>query len=83
MNPLPASSKISVYIDIVVVGGGLNQRTDLTGGPARKSSVGVGVAIGAGVGVALGVALDNIAVGVAVGVVVGGALGQVSLGVTN
>ena len=75
MKPRPASSKISVYIDIVVVGGGLKRRTDLTGGPVRKSTVGVDVAIGAGVGVALGVALDNIAVGVAVGVGIGAALG--------
>ena len=75
MNPLPASSRIGVYIDIVVVGGGLNRKTDLTGDPERKSTVRVGVAIGAGVGEALGVALDNIAVGVIVGVVVRAALG--------
>ena len=76
MHPLPGSGRIGVHTSVViVVGGGLNQRTDMTGGPARESTVGVGVAIGAGVGVALGVALDNIAVGVAVGVGVGAALG--------
>ena len=40
----------------------------MTGGPARKSTVGVAVAIGCGVGVALGEALDDVPVAVAANV---------------
>ena len=80
LNLLLASGRIEVYICSVVVGGGLNRRTDLTDRQKRQSVAGVGVAVGSAVGVALGVALDNIAAGVAIGVGVGASLG-VTLGV--
>ena len=79
-NLLLARGRIEVYICSVVVGGGLNRRTDLTDRQKRQSVAGVGVAVGSAVGVALGVALDNIAAGVAIGVGAGASLG-VALGV--
>ena len=67
LNRLPASGSIEVYICSVVVGGGLNRRTDLTDRQKRQTAVGVGVAMGVG----LGLALNNILLGIAFGVLIG------------
>ena len=67
MNPLPASGRIGVYADSVVVSGGWNPRTDLSDRQKRQSAVGVGVAMGVG----LGLALNNILLGIAFGVLIG------------
>ena len=66
-NLLLARGRIEVYICSVVVGGGLNRRTDLTDRQKRQTAVGVGVAMGVG----LGLALNNILLGIAFGVLIG------------
>ena len=67
LHPLPASGRIGVYADSVVMSGGRNPRTDLTDRQKRQSAVGVGVAMGVG----LGLALNNILLGIAFGVLIG------------
>ncbi len=67
MNPLPASGRIGVYTDTVVMSGGWNPGTDLTDRQKRQTAVGVGVAMGVG----LGLALNNILLGISFGILIG------------